>query len=162
MANGEGRMASRERRVANGEWRTAGVTLLEVLVALALLGLIVGLGLALWPSRTVRVKAGLDGLEELWGLQRPGDCMEWDAPSRQAVFRRGGPTGAVYARWRLPAGADGRRLRSFCDGGGVLLDPATGRALGTVVCADPGPPRLPGWSVCRSPAGGVVFRTVVR
>jgi len=135
-----------------------GVTLVEVLAALVLVGLLVGLGLALWPGRAVRVKAGLDGLEELWQAQRPGDCMEWDAGTRTARFRRGG---AVYARWRLPAGASGGRLRSFCDGGGVLVDPATGRALSAVVCADPGP-GTPGWGVCRSPVGGVVFRTVGR
>ncbi|MCS7313598.1 MAG: hypothetical protein NZ742_11915, partial [Acidobacteria bacterium] len=100
-------------------------------------------------------------LEELWATQRPGDCMEWDALSRVARFRRRGPAGGVYARWRLPAGAAGNRLRSFCDGGGTLTDPQTGRALESVVCADPGL-RLPGWGVCRSPVGGVVFRTVVR
>lgn len=138
-----------------------GMTLLEVLVVLFVLGLIVGMGLALWPSRAVRVKTGLDGLEELWRAQRPGDCMEWAADVREARFRRGGPRGGVYARWKLPPGASGGRLASFCDRDGVLVDPGDGRALGRVVCADPGP-RLPGWGVCRSPVGGVVFRTVVR
>jgi prepilin-type N-terminal cleavage/methylation domain-containing protein len=138
-----------------------GVTLMEVLVVVALLGLAVGVGLALWPGRAVRAKAGLDGLEELWRGMRPGDCMEWRPAERLALFRRGGEAGVVYARWRAPREADAGRLRSFCDGGSVLVEWGRRAPLLGVVCADPGS-GLPVWGVCRSPVGGVVFRTVVR
>ena len=137
-----------------------GVTLMEVLVVVALLGLAVGIGLALWPGRAVRLKAGLDGLEELWRGMRPGDCMEWRPTERLALFRRGGEAGGVYARWRAPREADVGRLRSFCDGGSVLVEWGRRAPLLGVVCADPGS-GLPVWGVCRSPVGGVVFRTVV-
>ncbi len=133
-----------------------GVSLLELLVVLVLVGLAVGLGAAVLSPGVRSTRMGLDGAEEALRRLRVGDCVRFEGGS--LLLLRGS---AVYGRVRLP----GVRVvppgfRGACRTGGTLVGADDGRPLGYRVCWVPEAARpASGPAVCWSPVGAVVFRT---
>lgn len=164
------------RRFVSRVLGARGVTLVELLAVVALIGVLLGVGIAWMAARPRMVKPLLVEVEELFRSLRLGECIAFEM-GRVQVYRR---TWIPGTRSQTPRIAMRRRvlreirfppdavrvvpagIREMCAAEGMLVQPS-GRPLGTRVCVEPqsgastrvatGPP------VCISPVGPTVYRT---